>query len=122
MIGPGRCGEQPHAGGVGHQVAVELVEVEASARLGQVIDGAVGGDPEREAYIPELEIEVNNGYLLTKPRERDGQVAGGQRLSGSALGAEHADQWCRGDAAARRPATASGHDLLDRELHAAGID
>ena len=75
-----------------HQEAVELLGVERAAGLHQVVYRAVRCDAEREPEVTELQVEVDEHDLLTAHRERDREVGRNERLAGTALGSEDADQ------------------------------
>ena len=92
LVGPPRRDQRPHAGGMRCQERVELVGVERARRLGEVVDGSLGREPEAERDVPELQVEVDERDLLASLREADGEVGRGQRLAGAALGPEDADE------------------------------
>ena len=84
----------------------------------EVVDRPVRREPEREAEVAELQVEVDEHDLLAAHRERDREVGRDERLAGSALRAEHADER-RGRLAGggRRAARLPGDRLLQREAH-----
>ena len=98
------------------EIRLELLRVERAARLREVVDRLVGREPECEADVAELEVEVDDGDLVARLGEAHRQVARRQRLAGPALRAEHADH--RRERRPRSPtarALLSGHRLLEHE-------
>ena len=85
LVGPRRRDEHLDAGGVRDQVPVELLVVERRAGLHQVVHRPLGREPEREADVAELEVEVDEDDVRVALGERDREVRRDERLPGAAL-------------------------------------
>ena len=97
------------------QVAVELLGVERSAGLGELVESPFRGKAESEPHVAELQVEVDDGDLVAALGEADSEVAGRQGLAGPALRAEDADHRREGDSRRRARALPAGHGLAEGE-------
>ena len=93
---------------------VELLVVEGRAGLHQVVHRPLGREPEGEADVAELEVEVDEDDVRVALGERDREVRRDERLAGAALRAEDRDDR-GGRLAGHGEALAPGDDLLERE-------
>ena len=92
LVGPRRRDQHLDAGGVADQVPVELLVVERRAGLHQVVHRPLGREPEGEADVAELEVEVDEDDVRVALGERDGEVRRDERLPGAALRPEDRDE------------------------------
>ncbi len=95
--------------------ALELVPVERTRGLGEVVHRSLRWQTEAQRHVAELEVEVDERHLLAALGEAHGQVRRRQRLAGAALRPEDADE-PRVLVLERRVRTLlAGHELVDLE-------
>src|SRR3954447_16302187 len=102
------------------QESLELVLVERGASLHEVVDRRFGHEPETEADVSELEVEVDEAHPLSALRQGYGEIDRRQRLPGAALRPEDADERRLLDGRVRAVAVAPGHRLLEHETNLVG--
>ncbi len=96
------------------QVPVELLVVERRAGLHQVVHRPLGREPEGEADVAELEVEVDQDDVRVALGERDREIRRDERLPGAALRSEDGDD--RGSRlTGNRKSLLSRDDLLECE-------
>jgi hypothetical protein len=100
---------------VRRQIALDLVGVERPARLDEVEDRPLGDESQRQADVPELQIEVDDRHLLAGERQGDGEVGAREGLADAALGTQHADERRQRAGARCRAAGPAGDRLLHGE-------
>src|SRR3954447_24213830 len=102
------------------QESLELVLIEGGAGLHEVVDRRFGHEPETEADVSELEVEVDEAHPLSALRQGYGEIDRRQRLPGAALRPEDADERRLLDRRVRPVAVAPRHRLLEDEAHVIG--
>ena len=92
LLGPHRGEQDPHAGAVLGEIAVELLGVEQAAGRGQVVDRPLRLQAEREPGVAELQIEVHDDRAVAGVGQRDAEVGRGERLADAALRSQDAHE------------------------------
>src|SRR6476619_4175929 len=75
LIGPDRREKRIDPGLVGDDERVDLVSVERSRRAREIVDRLRRLEAERKAYVPELEVEVDQDRTHALLRECDSEIA-----------------------------------------------
>ena len=117
LVGAARGDERPHSGGVGREEGVELVVVDRTGGLREVVDGSLGRKAEAERDVAELEVEVDERDALAALGEGDREVRRRQGLSRPALRPEDADEPRVIRSSGSVGSLLPGEELVDLEAH-----